>query len=356
MTSDRRNTRNNPYPLDTMASGLHHSTAGALWRWRTETTAFIATSCLTGWLAVALSLTFALIIIGAILAIAGALAPSRRWLICRAWCVISRHRLQRVCWETRMHTRSGRIPLVAWIRPTDVGERAWLLCRAGICAEDLEAHSGEIRAACAAREARITRHPRWSQVVTIDVIRHDTLSAGKHVTPHILTRHNPAALPADGRIPAPAGRITETETPTVPSPEWPRSPALTTCPDAATTGPLRQLRERREPMTSLPREHASAVNTSLTPNRPRRVVENDEYAAFLHRAIRAYSRRIAAGDIEAIACMTALADEITAATQEAVTRLRATGGYSWADIAARLHITRQAAQQRWGTTAREPAA
>jgi hypothetical protein len=52
-------------------------------------------------------------------------------------------------------------------------------------------------------------------------------------------------------------------------------------------------------------EHFS-VNTPLTPKRRTRVVENDEYAAFLRRVIRAYSRRVAAGDIEAITTMAAL--------------------------------------------------
>ena len=100
-------------------------------------------------------------------------------------------------------------------------------------------------------------------------------------------------------------------------------------------------------MTSRARERPFTVNTSLTLHRRRRVVENDEYAAFLRRVIRAYSRRVAVGDIEAIADMTALADEIAAATQAAVTDLRG-HGYSWADIGLRLGITRQAAQQRWG--------
>ena len=91
----------------------------------------------------------------------------------------------------------------------------------------------------------------------------------------------------------------------------------------------------------------SAVNNSLTANRRRRVVENDEYAAFLHRVIRAYSRRIAAGDIEAITLMATTAREIDTAMRHAITGLRATG-YSWADVALRLGVTRQAAQQRWG--------
>jgi DNA-directed RNA polymerase specialized sigma24 family protein len=89
------------------------------------------------------------------------------------------------------------------------------------------------------------------------------------------------------------------------------------------------------------------VNKPLTPKRRSRVIENDEYAAFLHRVIRAYSRRVATGDIEAITAMAALADELQDATRQAITGLRQFG-YSWADIAARLGITRQGAQQRWG--------
>jgi len=91
----------------------------------------------------------------------------------------------------------------------------------------------------------------------------------------------------------------------------------------------------------------SAVKKSLTPKRRYRVVENDEYAAFLRRVIRAYSRRVAAGDIEAITTMAALAGHLEDATRQAITGLRESG-YSWADIAMRLGITRQGAQQRWG--------
>jgi hypothetical protein len=77
------------------------------------------------------------------------------------------------------------------------------------------------------------------------------------------------------------------------------------------------------------------------------VVENDDYAAFLRRVLRAYSRRIASGDIEALAYLAEIAEELHTVTCHAVTGLRAYG-YSWADIARPLGITRQAAQQRWG--------
>jgi hypothetical protein len=100
-------------------------------------------------------------------------------------------------------------------------------------------------------------------------------------------------------------------------------------------------------MTSATCDTRSDVKASLTPKRRGRVIENDQYAAFVRRVIAAYSRRIAAGDIDGITDMTRIAAELDNAIAEAVTGLRATG-YSWADIAARLGVTRQAVQQRWG--------
>ena len=76
-------------------------------------------------------------------------------------------------------------------------------------------------------------------------------------------------------------------------------------------------------------------------------MENDEYASFVRRVLRAYTRRVATGDIDALTAMTDLSDEIDTAIGQAVTALRGVG-YSWAEIGTRLGITRQAAQQRWG--------
>ena len=89
------------------------------------------------------------------------------------------------------------------------------------------------------------------------------------------------------------------------------------------------------------------VKNPLTPDRPGRVVENDEYAAFARRVLRAYARRVADGDVEALTLMLGLSAEIDTAIAQAVTGLRQSG-YSWAEIGSRLGITRQAAQQRWG--------
>ena len=93
----------------------------------------------------------------------------------------------------------------------------------------------------------------------------------------------------------------------------------------------------------------NTVNQRLTSKARRPVVENDDYAAFTHRILRAYARRVATGDIEALTRMTSLADDIEAAIRSAVTGLR-DHGYSWAEIGSRLGVTRQAVQQRWGRT------
>jgi hypothetical protein len=81
--------------------------------------------------------------------------------------------------------------------------------------------------------------------------------------------------------------------------------------------------------------------------RERRVVENSEFDAFARRIVRAYARRVASGDIEALAALRQLASTVETATADAVQGLRSFG-YSWADVAARLGVSRQAAQMRWG--------
>lgn len=172
-----RNQRNNPYLMDDRFVAFQRSGAGAAWRWRTELTVLTSTLAMLWQLALCITLTWAAVVLAAFVLALLAMPGSRRFTVSRFWCVVSRHRLQRLCWEARLHTRSGRLPLILWTRPTKVGERAWLLCRAGICAEDFEKHLGELRAACGARDARVTRNTRWSQLVTIDIIRRDTLAA-----------------------------------------------------------------------------------------------------------------------------------------------------------------------------------
>jgi hypothetical protein len=91
----------------------------------------------------------------------------------------------------------------------------------------------------------------------------------------------------------------------------------------------------------------NTVNDCLTPDRPTPAVENPEYAAFARRILRAYGRRVGTGDIEALSHLVDLSDHLDHVIGHAVRQLRGLG-YSWADIAARLGVSRQAAQQRWG--------
>jgi hypothetical protein len=187
-----RSQRTSPYLIDDLVVKFHRSAAGMAWRWRTELATLTLTTAALLRLHYPLGWIWAGVTVGAVVLVLLAVPGSRRYMTRRFWCVLARHRIQRLCWEARLHTRAGRLPLVLWTRPTKVGERAWLLCRAGICAEDFEDHIGELRAACFARDARVTRNVRWSQLVTIDIIRRDTLAAAHEVRsplPDLHTRH-----------------------------------------------------------------------------------------------------------------------------------------------------------------------
>ena len=121
--------------------------------------------------------------------------------------------------------------------------------------------------------------------------------------------------------------------------------------DEGLTAPLPAV---SQPDSASPADELSrpeTVKARFTPTRPRRQVENDEYSAFVRRVLRAYSRRVGDGDVEALVLLVGLAEEIDAAMAEAVKGLRARG-YSWGEIGSRLGISRQAAQQRSSRKAR----
>lgn len=176
-TTKSRGKNSTPYALDDLFVTVHHSAAGTAWRWRTELTTLSGLLAAFCWLWSQITVTWAAVVLGAFLGLAFGLPWSRRFTVARFWCVLTRHRFQRLCWESRLHTRSGRLPLVLRVRPTKVGERLSVWCRAGVSAEDFTQHADELRAACYARDARVTRNTQWSQLVTIDIIRRDTLAA-----------------------------------------------------------------------------------------------------------------------------------------------------------------------------------
>ena len=81
--------------------------------------------------------------------------------------------------------------------------------------------------------------------------------------------------------------------------------------------------------------------------RPRaaRKVETDEFAAFTRRIIRAYARRVSAGDVEALADLIKLHAELGELVATAAGDLHARG-YAWSEIAARTGTSLQAVRQR----------
>src|SRR6516165_8143723 len=187
------NHRNSPSLLNDLAVLMHRSAAGVLWRFRTEAVIFALMGAGYAVLAHKVHLIPAAIVLVGLVLILAVLPWTRRFVTRRAWCVLARHRIQKVCFETRMHTRSGRLPLVLRITPTQVGERALIWCRAGICAADFEAHAAEIAAACYARQARIEASRRWAQPVQLDIVRRDTLA------PHYVIPSGLADRPPTGR-------------------------------------------------------------------------------------------------------------------------------------------------------------
>lgn len=90
----------------------------------------------------------------------------------------------------------------------------------------------------------------------------------------------------------------------------------------------------------------NGVRADLTRRRERTTVENKEFAAFAKRILKAFSRRVAQGDVEALTDLLAFAKDLDGAIQDAVTGLREFG-YSWSEIAWRAGITKQTAYERW---------
>ena len=96
-------------------------------------------------------------------------------------------------------------------------------------------------------------------------------------------------------------------------------------------------------------DSGKTVKRDLTGKRRKRQVENDEYGEFVRRVLRAYARRIANGDIDALRALNDISDDVENALGRAVVGLRMLG-YSWTEIGARLGVSRQAVHQRWSET------
>ncbi|MFG1697041.1 hypothetical protein [Nonomuraea sp. NPDC049309] len=180
-----RNPRNQIYPANEDLPPVRGSRPLVkLWRARTE---LLLLGAATLFVLALLGATrdghwVPVVLLTSAVSVPAATKAGRSWVAAHFWCVVSRHRLHRVCMETTMHTRAGRIPLVLWITPTTTGEKALIMVRAGISAEEFDAYAEEIAAACWARSVNVYRHRTRPQFVLVEIVRRDdspgTMSPG----------------------------------------------------------------------------------------------------------------------------------------------------------------------------------
>lgn len=156
----------------------------AVWRWRAEILGVVVGLVLAVKLADRVgSFTVAgLILVG--LALAVLLVPSaRRYVVRHVWCTITRHRLRLFFVEAGVYNRSGRLPAIWWVRPTRVGERAWIALSPGLSAGNLEDRLDALAATCWARDARITPVRAVVTFIRVDIVRRDPLVGGRRPRP-----------------------------------------------------------------------------------------------------------------------------------------------------------------------------
>jgi S-DNA-T family DNA segregation ATPase FtsK/SpoIIIE len=156
--------------------GLVGAAMRGLWPWRREVGGLVVVSgtwiglghMLPGWWALAATIG----LLGA-----PVLHPIVRrrvglWMHCgrvRRWLIVGLD-------QTRFANPNGALPRIRRVRATPVGERVWLRLRPGQSIELLEGKVEELRASVRAQDVRLTRDPRRAHLVTVDVIRRDTLT------------------------------------------------------------------------------------------------------------------------------------------------------------------------------------
>ena len=144
------------------------------WSWRVELGMLAAIAGLSALIADSVGLIGLAAVAGAGLAVGAALLcwpPARKQIFARAWCVITPHRILVGCANAWVQTRRGRLPFILYTAGTDVGERVYVWCRAGITAADLLAARHVLAGACWATEVRVIPSTRYAHLVILEVIR-----------------------------------------------------------------------------------------------------------------------------------------------------------------------------------------
>ena len=182
MTSTKtRGKRDDLYSLDKYIVKMHHSAAGTAWRWRTELIVLSGLGAALYWLSRQIAMHWAPVVLAAASA-----SPSA----CRGRGGSSPAG-SGACWPATASTgcagKPGCTPApdgCPWsCGPAPPRWASGCSSGAGLASAPTTSphNSGELAAACYAREARVTRNTAWSQIVTIDIIRRDTLAARHQV-------------------------------------------------------------------------------------------------------------------------------------------------------------------------------
>lgn len=171
----------------------------AVWRWRYEI-ALLA--------ALAASLTVAIISIG-VWPTVGALTvitltalcwpPARQFVVNRAWCILTAHRVRVGCAEAMIYSRRGKIPIIMWTSHQPFGERVLLWCRAGTSIDDFITTRAVLTSACWAQDVAVLPDTRHPHLVTLDVIRRPpyNVTGGLEGSRAIDPRDGPSPWPGD---------------------------------------------------------------------------------------------------------------------------------------------------------------
>jgi hypothetical protein len=104
------------------------------------------------------------------LAILG-LPPTRQFVLNRAWCIITAHRVRVGCAEAMIYSSRGKIPIILWTAHQPFGERILLWCRAGTSIGDFVTSRAMLTSACWAQDIAVLPDLRHPHLVTLDVIR-----------------------------------------------------------------------------------------------------------------------------------------------------------------------------------------
>ncbi|MEQ4209758.1 hypothetical protein [Actinopolymorpha sp. B9G3] len=128
--------------------------------------------------------------------------PGVNRVLIALWCLnVTRHRLRAFMAENGLRNRSGRLPWLIFIRPTRVGERAWMWLVAGVTCKDVEERTESLASTCYGREGRVTAHRRFAHLIRLDITRRDPLDAKTPVRSVLIEKNaEPEVIPPNGRV------------------------------------------------------------------------------------------------------------------------------------------------------------